>query len=178
MVDWKNDDLVLYHACTDQSLRPQNPNGIAINIPAHNLDLAQGGPRREFGRGFYATTVLRQAKSWANQKVDRFSSRRQKGASPKAIVLRFAVPRDKLAALDALVFTNEYDGFMPFVEYCRSGKTTHGRSGNPKIYDVIYGPVTTGRLPRPVIQIWTDRDIAEGGTRAILNLATSPAVEG
>jgi hypothetical protein len=30
----------------------------------------------------------------------------------------------------------------------------------------------------PVIQIWTDRDIAEGGARAILNLATSPAVEG
>jgi hypothetical protein len=30
----------------------------------------------------------------------------------------------------------------------------------------------------PVIQIWTDRDIAEGGARAILNLATSPAIEG
>jgi hypothetical protein len=30
----------------------------------------------------------------------------------------------------------------------------------------------------PVIQIWTDRDIAEEGAPAILNLATSPAIEG
>jgi hypothetical protein len=152
VADWKNDDLVLYHACTDESLRPQNPGGIAVNSPTHYIKLAEGGKRREFGRGFYATTVLRQAKSWANARADRAASQPTTRGSANAVVLRFAVARDKLAALEALVFTTEHAGFFPFVEYCRSGKITHGRSGNPTIYDVIYGPVTTGRLPRLIIK--------------------------
>ena len=62
--------------------------------------------------------------------------------SPKAIVLRFDVRRDDLAALDALVFTNEKGSFWSFVNYCRAGNPPHGRlTASSKSYDIIYGPV-------------------------------------
>ena len=63
--------------------------------------------------------------------------------TPKAVVLRFDVSRDKLADLEALVFTNENCGFWPFVTYCRSGSVPHGRStGRQMEYDIVYGPVS------------------------------------
>lgn len=139
MAPWKNDDLVLYHGCSEQSLRPSNRNGIAVGTLPHNIDLSVGGRRTEFGRGFYATTWLHEAKEWANRQA---RSLARGGFVPKAVVVRFDVSRDRLAELDALAFTTENGDFWPFVEYCRDGSVPHARSGVQKEYDVVYGPVS------------------------------------
>ena len=66
----------------------------------HGIDPFVGAKTPDFGLGFYATTWLDQAKSWANLRAMRRSGFR-------AVVLAFLVPRDDLAELEALVFTNE-----------------------------------------------------------------------
>ncbi|MGH6837841.1 MAG: hypothetical protein ACREDT_03400 [Methylocella sp.] len=111
MAAWNNDDLVLYHGCTEQSLRGSNPNGIVTGALPHCINLRFGGQRTEFGRGFYATSWIDQAKSWANLQAKKLSAESQGKATPKAVVLCFDVSRDKLAALEVLVFTNENCGF-------------------------------------------------------------------
>ena len=142
MAGWNNDALILYHGCTEKSLFPTNPDGIAIGGLPHRIDLTVGGRGTEFGRGFYATSWIDQAKSWANCRAKKLAIR-TKAAPPNAVVLRFEVSRDKLAALEALVFTNENCGFWPFVTYCRSGSSPHGRTAASQMtYDIVYGPVS------------------------------------
>ncbi|PZR89338.1 MAG: hypothetical protein DLM68_06255 [Hyphomicrobiales bacterium] len=60
------------------------------------------GRRTEFGRGFYATSWIEQAKSWANIQAKKLSAKGERKATPKAVVLRFDVSRDKLAALESV----------------------------------------------------------------------------
>ena len=137
---WKNDDLVLYHGCTEQSLQPQNPNGIQVGALPHGIDPFIGARAPDFGLGFYTTTWLEQAKSWANVRAKNLR-RRSPGA--RAVVLQFAMKRNDLAELEALVFTNEKGGYWEFVAYCRQGGTPHARVGCPQAgYDVVYGPVS------------------------------------
>jgi hypothetical protein len=140
---WNNDNVVLFHGCSEESLHPANPRGIAVSGLPHNIDLTACAKRTEFGRGFYTTTWIEQAKEWANRQTKKLKARSAGRSLRKAIVLGLSVDRDKLAALDSLVFTNEDCGFWPFVTYCRSGSIPHARSlpGQPE-YDVIYGPVS------------------------------------
>jgi hypothetical protein len=139
MSSWKNDNLVLYHGCSEESLRSTtNTRGLVVNALPHGIDLSVAGQRTEFGPGFYATTWEHQARSWANVRS------KQRSAASRAVVLRFEVSRDALARLESLVFTNENCGFWSFVEYCRSGHPPHGRAKSATAfkYDVIYGPVS------------------------------------
>ncbi len=143
MASWKNDPLVLYHGCSELSLRPRNQNGIAADSKLHYISLLAGGHRTEFGRGFYATTWLRQAEFWANRQARKAAISRQETPRPKATVLRFEVGRNDLAHLESLVFTNENAGFWPFISYCRSGLAPHGRQqSKQQEYDIVYGPVS------------------------------------
>ena len=143
MAVWNNDDLVLYHGCTEQSLLGTNPNGIAVGTLPHRISLTAGGRRTEFGRGFYATSRIDQAKNWAHLQARKLAAKTLSKTTPNAVVLRFDVSRNKLADLEALVFTNENCGFWPFVAYCRSGSVPHGRStGRQMEYDIVYGPVS------------------------------------
>jgi hypothetical protein len=137
---WKNDDLVLYHGCTEQSLQPQNPNGINAGTLPHRIDPSIGAPTPDFGRGFYSTTWLDQAKSWANLRAKKVAHKAQ---GVRAIVLQFSIKRNDLAELEALVFTNEKVGYWHFVTYCRQGGSRHARIDCPQpLYDVVYGPVS------------------------------------
>jgi hypothetical protein len=137
---WKNDDLVLYHGCTEQSLKPQNPNGINVGTLPHDIDPFIGALTPDFGPGFYTTTWLDQAKSWANLRAKKLMRR---NPDVRAAVLQFAMKRNDLAELEALVFTTEKAGYWPFVSYSRQGGTPHARTAclQPS-YDVIYGPVS------------------------------------
>jgi hypothetical protein len=144
MAPWKNDALVLYHGCTEHSLRPQNSTGMATGSAQHYISRTVGGIRTEFGKGFYATTWSHQAKFWANRQARKLWVRAKGISSPRAVVLRFEVSRDALADLECLVFTNEQSGgFWRFVSYCRGGNTPHGRTiPGRSAYDVVYGPVS------------------------------------
>jgi Protein of unknown function (DUF3990) len=138
---WQNDNLVLYHGCTDQSLRYSNPNGIQTGAAAHGIDLSACARHTDFGQGFYATSWLKQAKNWANLKARQLATSR--GTTATAIVLSFEMDRNHLANLEALAFTTENSGYWPFVIYCRNGSTPHARAKSAQDrYDIVYGPVS------------------------------------
>src|ERR1700753_104145 len=100
--------MVLYHGCSDQSLFPVNPRGIVVAGPPHNIDPMVGAVRPDFGRGFYTTTWLHQAKNWANHRVGKL---RRRFPSAKAVVLRMRVKRNSFASLQSLIFASDRDAY-------------------------------------------------------------------
>jgi len=124
--DWKpdrSDYIVLWHGCTAID---------RANIEM-GIDLSKCAVNTDFGRGFYTTTVERQARQWA---WDRFYDWRRKqptATGNQPIVLRFRVRRyaqtprgstvdDGLASLMSLAFVwgdfaNE--DYWSLVQHCR-----------------------------------------------------------
>src|ERR1041384_110940 len=125
LMSWQNDNLVLYHGCTDRSLYdPQlNPTGIRTGTLPHGLAPEAGNPARDFGKGFYTTSSFDQARDWANVVIRRNNNPRRKpgrGKKERAVVFCLEVSRNDLTALEALVFVNEdVPPYGPFVRYCR-----------------------------------------------------------
>lgn len=83
---WNDQDIALYHGTVQAH---------AFGI-MNRVDVNQGQPLRDFGRGFYTTTNEQQAEAWANQLA------RIQGDAPA--VIRFEVERNAMAQLDCLVF--------------------------------------------------------------------------
>ncbi len=101
------------------------------------VQVALGQPNTDFGPGFYATTLLRQAYTWGAQRA----ARKGTGA---AAVIEITVSRDDLAGMQTLGFVRgdfAADDYWSFVHYCRHGALDHGRAGPHRFYDVVYGPV-------------------------------------
>lgn len=109
--------LVLWHGCTafDKN-NIERPGGIDLKYCAVNTD---------FGRGFYTTTLERQARHWA---WDRFFDWQRKYPSKtgnQPVVLRFRVPRYGSSGLDRLLslafvrgaYGNE--DYWSLVQHCR-----------------------------------------------------------
>jgi Protein of unknown function (DUF3990) len=137
---WQNDDLILFHGCTNLSLHPRTASGIKVGSLPHGINHQGGATRPDFGPGFYATTWLHQAKNWANLRVRKVSRRHRPAV---AIVLRFAMKRNDLADLQDLVFLTDRGDYFPFVGYCRAGGMPHAPTANRKgPYDIVYGPVS------------------------------------
>ena len=122
----------MYHGCDDVS---------ASSISKSGVSLANCKPLADFGRGFYTTTNVAQAKNWANLKC---RALRRSGKKAIASVIRFDVDRDKLALLEFLGFVTENSNpdFWEFVRTCRQNRppAQHRRAGNT-YYDVVFGPV-------------------------------------
>lgn len=165
---WTNGPLILYHGTTDEAAS-------AISKPSrdrpHSIDFNHCKPFRDFGRGFYLTTVLRQAESWADLKFNRYKESQKTGCS---VVLRFEVDRDQLAPLLSLCFVTEGAGlensdYWDFVQHCRKTTATHLLQ-EKKNYDVIFGPVSLGRQ-RFVIK---DADQVSFHTEAALKILPAP----
>jgi Protein of unknown function (DUF3990) len=125
---WANDDLLLYHGTDDVSAR---------KIVAQGVDLSLCNPLTDFGRGFYTTTNLEQAKNWAVLKAMKIRAH-----APQAIgiVIELRVSRTWLGSLESLAFVREASetGFADFVRFCRLGGEPHRIAGN---YQIVYGPV-------------------------------------
>jgi hypothetical protein len=136
---WRNQDLVLYHGTL---------NIYSASIRSR-VDVRKGRKGTDFGRGFYTTTVKRQARAWAWQLCLDYNGNLKPGlayATPELIVFR--VERDALAKLDCLMFARgDYHArdYWSLVHHCRSKKPGHGRNvtaTNPnRWYDVVVGPV-------------------------------------
>jgi len=101
---WANDDLVLYHGTDDVS---------AQRIISAGIDLSLCSPLTDFGRGFYTTTNLEQAKNWAVLKAIRVRARHP---AAKGTVIELRISRTWLGTLDSLVFIREAPetGFADF----------------------------------------------------------------
>jgi hypothetical protein len=121
---WTNQALVVYHG----------------TVLAHTasvldgIDLTRCDNDSDFGRGFYTTTNLKQARIFA--KIS------QKLNGGKAAVVSFRVDRDALAALDSLWFvrcTADAEDFWRIIESCRRFGTTN--RARDKWYDIAVGPV-------------------------------------
>jgi len=131
---WSNQDLVLYHGTVDT---------FAAAI-LRKVDPSKGRLGTDFGQGFYTTTLERQARAWAVQ----LAARRTTGAKPVLpAVIRFDVPRDDLAALEAAWFIRgayDADEFWSLVWHCRNCRPAHARTSvgpPPDFYELAIGPV-------------------------------------
>lgn len=106
---WTNRRLVLYHGTTVDGPAEILQTGVRIDRGTIDCD---------FGRGFYTTTLRRQADHWAWKLASR-----TEGAVPA--VLEFEVDRNHLSRLDTLSFV----------------RGDHVRTGAGQYYDVVIGPV-------------------------------------
>lgn len=131
---WTNPPTRVYHGCDDQS---------ADSITTTGIDLAYCRDRTDFGRGFYTTTILHQARNWANERC-----RLKRKATPgiAATVLVFEPKRSTLAALHHMCFVTDHENsdYWTFVAHCRNKRGFHDPHGHVN-YDVVYGPVTLWR---------------------------------
>ena len=138
MPAWNNTPLTVYHGTDDVSSgRPGIRQGTVLRGFAVNLSICR--PFTDFGRGFYTTTSLHQAREWANARVRRIVSPTQ---THTAMVIEFHLDRDWLASLETLAFARPIVDFWNLVTDCRNGFPPHQRPGSKPTYDVVYGPVT------------------------------------
>ena len=123
---WNEQDIRLYHGTSDK--------WTASILRA--VDLRQAQPLTDFGRGFYTTTKLDQARRWANDVA------RIWGGS--AAVIEFDVERNALAQLDCLFFIRSEPlaiDFWSFVQYCKTTRGNHGKRYTAGYYDIVAGSV-------------------------------------
>jgi hypothetical protein len=146
MAPWANGPLFLYHGCDHLSAQ-------AIRIASipyrHSISLTYCKLLADFGRGFYTTTNLHQAKNWANLRCQKLQS----ATPPKnvhAVVIEFQVDRNLLARPEVLCFVTEgadpakppppQTDYWEFVKHNRLGRGSHKPNGGN--YDIVYGPVS------------------------------------
>ena len=139
--------MVLWHGTTTDDVK---------NILA-GVDPSAGRLAVDFGRGFYTTTIKRQARHWAWERYfDRRSAKKSTPGNAPA-VLRFEVDRYELALLQVMMFVGgsySNESFWSLVQHCRQSVEPVGGAGGvihhhfgPKVfdggdwYDVVCGPV-------------------------------------
>ena len=127
---WNDGPLVVYHG-TDSDAG----EGVIASGPNWRL----GNPHSDFGRGFYTTTLLREAKFWAD-----LHTRTVRGSGKRALamVIKFSIPRDVFDGLNILCFVldNSSSDYWDFVDHSRTGQPYHRiRMDN---YHVVFGPVS------------------------------------
>ncbi len=123
---WNDQNILLYHGTSDLW---------AASI-LRAVDLRHAQPLTDFGRGFYTTTKLDQARRWATGVV------RTWGGS--AAVIEFDVERNSLAQLEGLFFIRSDTlgvDFWSFVQYCKTIQGDHRRIYTAGYYDIVAGPV-------------------------------------
>jgi hypothetical protein len=124
-----NQDISLFHGTSKRS---------ADNMLQFGVKLSYAKPDRDFGLGFYTTTMLDQAASWAwatNQPVI--------PQNPPAVV-EFVLSRDALAGLSSLWFVRggkDADDLWSLIFHCRNGQPGHSRAPSNVYYDLVIGPV-------------------------------------
>ena len=105
------------------------------NCQFTDIDLSKSRPRRDFGSGFYTTTLYEQAVQWAKNLYVRYG-----GSGQFVREYRF-VP---VADLKILVFNSMNKGWLEFIKENR----THG--GLAHRYDVVRGAVANDNTMRTI----------------------------
>jgi hypothetical protein len=99
-----------------------------------SVDFSMSKDKRDFGRGFYATTLYEQAQTWAQNMFLRY------GGGQYVYEMAFT-PFDGLAIM-------QYDGLT--VEWLEMVKENRLRGGLQHGYDVMIGPVANDNTMRTV----------------------------
>lgn len=145
--------VTLWHGCTDADRQ---------GLEARGIDLSLSRPDLDFGRGFYTTTLERQARHWAVRRYDsRFVTK--EGNAP--VVLRFEIERCELARLTWLSFVRsgyENDDFWSLVQHCRQSRP-RGKRGQAQVINDHKGPIDENGyrwfevVSGPVVADWEQR---------------------
>ncbi len=152
----RSDFITLWHG-TVSSSRKKIERGI---------DLTACAVDRDFGQGFYTTTLERQARFWAWEQFFKWQERNPKAIGERPVVLKFRVrrypaadgsrPRERglesLRSLDFIRGEFGNDDYWSLVQHCRTStpkgwngakdETGHDHKRIPGgWYDVVAGPV-------------------------------------
>ncbi|HET6575400.1 MAG TPA: hypothetical protein VFG68_17485 [Fimbriiglobus sp.] len=158
--DWKPDlseSVILWHGCTM----------VAKNsIEASGIDLTRCAVDTDFGRGFYTTTLKRQARLWAWDQFYQWQAAHPSGTGNQPVVLQFRVRRytrtpwgselddglDKLASLGFVRGDYDSEDYWSLVQHCRQSTPADPATGTPEVvhdhkrptagwYEMVCGPV-------------------------------------
>jgi Protein of unknown function (DUF3990) len=137
-----SDSITLYHGCTDFDRLAIESGRIDPKRGNLHVDVRLGRINTDFGRGFYTTTVERQARQWAWQRYYDPKFKRKTGNSPTVLV--FKVQRSELAKLKSLCFAlagyNSSNGYWSLVQHCRQSDPNL----TPPLIQDHDGPVSDG----------------------------------
>lgn len=165
---WSNGPIALYHGTDDLSAG-------AITLPSlpmkHSVSLGRCSLLTDFGKGFYTTSSLHQAKNWANIRYK--LTLKTSSPAKHAVVLRFDVDRNVLAMLNTMCFVLESSSsdYWDFITHCRGGIGPHLFLGASD-YDVVFGPVSLW----PQTLVIKDCDQVSFHTNAALSALPTPTV--
>ncbi|MXO55281.1 DUF3990 domain-containing protein [Altererythrobacter gangjinensis] len=142
-------------------------------LDSFKVDLAKCKSRTDFGKGFYLTSSLDQAKNWANVLLHRLLFRRRgEVIVDKAVVLEFVLNSEELAKLDNLWFVRPEHNFHSFVARCREHDVWHKENKNSPPYDTVAGPVTL----YPQEQLVHDADQFSFHTSRAASILNTPTI--
>lgn len=99
------------------------------------IDLLKSKDKRDFGKGFYTTTIFEQAEKWAKNQYFRYGTA---GSFVKEYEYVSAVN------LKIKVFDGMNKEWLEFVKKCRT------EGGTPHDYDIIQGPVANDNTMRTI----------------------------
>lgn len=153
----RSEFVVLWHGTTS----------VAREAIERRIDLTKCAVDTDFGRGFYLTTLERQAKLWAWEQFTKWKEKHTEDARP--LVMRFRVRRftagkdprrpaerglDRLSSLQFVRGGYENEEFWSLVQHCRSSIPPDAKTGRKAVirdhkrgprgrgwYDVVVGPV-------------------------------------
>src|SRR5438552_2299456 len=119
---WQNQPIALYHGTMQRH---------AITIIEGGIDLSRSQEFRDFGRGFYTTSSVEQARAWGRVLHAEIANATERDAAEnQPAVVRFDVNRDRLAQLEFLAFVrydSDYDDLWNLIGDCRGYGVRHGR---------------------------------------------------
>jgi len=145
----RSEYLILWHGCTAFDKTAIQANLIDLNHCAVDTD---------FGRGFYTTTLERQARQWAWGRFYKWQLLNPSGTGNQPVTLRFRVRRygkvgsrravdrglDQLASLVFVLADYHYEDYWSLVQHFRQSTQSvinDHRHPNGGWYDLVSGPV-------------------------------------
>jgi hypothetical protein len=145
----RSEYVILWHGCT---VFDKN------NIEKHGIDLKQCAVNTDFGRGFYTTTLERQARHWAWDRFLDWQARNPGVIGNQPVVMRFRVRRytlarrkgplddglDKLKSLAFVIGEYNAEDYWSLVQHCRQSTPVainNHRRPSSGWYDLVSGPV-------------------------------------
>lgn len=178
--DWNpdlSDYVILWHGCTAFDKNAIEATGIDLSFCAVDTD---------FGRGFYTTTLEKQARHWAWERFYARQARNPTETGNQPVVLRFRVRRysvssrsavddglDKLHSLHFVRGAYENEDYWGLVQHCRQSIPANTKSGAAEIhnhkrppngwYEMVSGPVAAFWKQRVAMDD-ADQSFHEGGT--------------
>lgn len=145
----RSEFVILWHGCTAND-KTSIEKGISLAACAADTD---------FGRGFYTTTLERQARQWAWKRFYDWQKRNPLGTGNQAVVLRFRMRRypavkkrpalidkgmDELLSLAFVLGDYGYEDYWSLVQHCRqstAAAVNDHRRPPGGWYDLVSGPV-------------------------------------